>query len=96
AKMALGDDLEIPDYIPKSYLLWRFMIDKEYQRNGYGKKALKLALDYIKTYPCGDAKCCWLSYEPENEVARKLYGSFGFEEQKLPEGWDEVPAVLKL
>ena len=40
AKMALGDDLEIPDYIPKSYLLWRFMIDKEYQRNGYGKKLL--------------------------------------------------------
>jgi diamine N-acetyltransferase len=73
------------------------MIDNKYQRNGYGKKALKLALDFIKTYPCGDADCCWLSYEPENDVARKLYQSFGFvEAEKMPEGWDEMPAVLKL
>lgn len=39
---------------------------------------------------------CWLSYEPENDVARNLYRSFGFEEQPLPSGWDEVPAVLEL
>ena len=97
AKAAFGDELEIPDYIPKSYLLWRFMIDKEYQNKGYGKEALKLALDYIKTYPCGDGDYCWLSYEPENEVARKLYASFCFvEAEKMPEGWDEIPAVLKL
>ena len=97
AKAAFGDELEVPDYIPKSYLLWRFMIDKEYQRNGYGKEALKLALDYIKTYPCGEAEYCWLSYEPENEVARKLYASVGFmEAEKMPEGWDEIPAVMKL
>ena len=97
AKMALGEDIEIPGFIPQSYLLWRFMIDDKYQRNGYGKKALKLALDFIKTYPCGDADCCWLSYEPENDVARKLYQSFGFvEAEKMPEGWDEIPAVLKL
>ena len=58
---------------------------------------MKLALDYIKTFPCGEAEYCWLSYEPENETAGKLYRSFGFmEAEKMPEGWDEIPAVLKL
>ena len=89
--------LEMPEFVKGNYLLWRFMIDKEPQRKGYGKEALRLALDFIRTFPCGKAKCCWLSYEPENEVARKLYCSAGFEEmQTIPKGWDEIPAILKL
>ena len=96
AHKAFDDDEEIPDYIVSSYLLWRFMIGREYQGKGYGREALRLALEYIRTFPCGKADCCWLSYEPENEVARKLYASFGFVEMPLPKGWDEVPAVLKL
>ncbi len=79
-----------------NYLIWRFMIDGRHQKKGYGQEAMRLALDYIRTFPCGKAGCCWLSYEPENEVARKLYRSFGFEETDRPDGWDEVPAVLKL
>ncbi len=39
----------------------------------------------------------WLSYEPENEVARKRYRSFGFvEAERMPKGWEEIPALLKL
>ena len=90
------DEEEIPDYIVRSYLIWRFMIDQEYQGKGYGREAMRLALEYIRTFPCGEAENCWLSYEPENEVARQLYRSFGFVEKPMPEGWDEVPAVLKL
>ena len=81
------------------YYIWRFMIDKKYQGRGYGREALRLALDFIKTYPCGKAEYCVLSYEPLNEVAKKLYGSFGFEELNEPgyyEEDDEVSAVLKL
>ena len=59
------------------------MIDKIYQGKGFGKDAVKLALDFIGTLPCGAAEYCWLSYEPENEVARNLYGSFGFAETGL-------------
>lgn len=79
------------------YYIWRFMIDKRYQGNGYGKQALKLALDFVRTFPCGKADCCWLSYEPENETARNLYRSFGFEEkmENREEGY-EIPAVYKL
>ncbi|MBO4322630.1 MAG: GNAT family N-acetyltransferase [Clostridia bacterium] len=96
AKKAFDEDEEIPDFIPGSYDLWRFMIDRRYQQRGYGREALRLALELIKTKPLGEAEYCWLSYEPGNEVARKLYRSFGFEEKELPKGWDEVPAVLKL
>ncbi|MBR6186242.1 MAG: GNAT family N-acetyltransferase [Clostridia bacterium] len=79
------------------YYIWRLMIDKRYQGNGYGKEALGQALAFIRSFPCGKADYCWLSYEPENEVARKLYLSVGFEEK--PELWKEdmeMPAVLKL
>ena len=78
-----------------NYEIWRFMIDKRYQGRGYGREALKLALDFIRTWPCGKAEFCWISYEPENEIARKLYASFGFEETGEMDG-DEIVAVLKL
>ena len=71
------------------------MIDKDYQNRGFARKAVQLALDYIKTFPCGEAEYCWLSYEPENKAARQLYRSFGFEETGDMDG-EEVIAVLKL
>lgn len=91
-----GDEEEITDFMPGSYLIWLLMIDKDHQGKGYGKEALRLALEFIKTKPCGNAAYCWLSYEQENNVARELYRSFGFEEKEIPKGWNEAPAVLKL
>ena len=94
-----GEDGDREKYplLTNNYLIWRFMIDKNHQKKGYGKAAMKLALDFIRTWPCGEAEYCWLSYEPDNEIAKKLYQSFGFiEAEKMPEGWDEIPAVLKL
>ena len=88
-------DEEPPASAAGNYCLWRFMIGEEYQHSGYGREALRLALDFIRTFPCGKADCCYLSYEPENEVARRLYASFGFEETgEISEG--EVVAVLRL
>lgn len=63
-----------------NYNLWRLMIDENHQKKGYGREAIRLALEFVKTFPCGKAEYCWLSYEPENEVARRLYASFGFME----------------
>ena len=99
ARAAFGyyeEGTEIPEYIVRSYSIWRFMIDKEHQGKGYGREALKLAIEYIRTLPLGEAEYIWLDYEPSNEVARQLYLSSGFEEQPLPKGWDEIPAVMKL
>ena len=81
----------------ESYIIWRLMIDKKYQGKGYGKEAVQLALDFVKTFPCGDSKYCWVSYDFENEASRKLFKSFGFQEVKeaFYEG-GEMPAVLNL
>ena len=81
---------EDPD---ERYWLWRFMIDERYQAKGLGKQALAEALAYLKTGPVGAGKGCWLSYEPENTVARDLYRKFGFEENGEMCG-DEVVAYL--
>ena len=79
----------------ENYEIWRLMIDKRYQGNGYGKEALKLAIDFIKTFPCGKAEYCWISYNPENVVAKNLYASLGFvETDEMCD--DEVVALLKL
>ena len=97
------DDGEEPSaewFLRNSYYIWRFMIDRRYQGNGYGRQAMNLALDFIRTFPAGEAKYCWLSFEPRNEVARNLYRSLGFEEH--PEQCDEndeddeMPAILTL
>ena len=37
----------------------------------------------------------WLSYEPDNEAARRLYREYGFEETGAMDG-EEVIAVLRL
>ena len=78
-----------------NYNLWRLMIDRDQQRKGYGREALRLALDFVRSFPCGRAEYCWLSYEPENETARRLYHSFGFAETgEMDAG--EIIAALKL
>ena len=81
------------------YYIWRFMIDKRYQHRGYGRAALQCAIDFIKTFPCGAAEYCVLSYTWENQAAKGFYRSFGFTELKEPgyyEEGDEISAVLKL
>lgn len=86
---------DAPPIARGNYNLWRLMIDSKYQNRGYGKEALSLALQFIKSFPCGKAEYCWLSYEPENVVARKMYHSFGFSETGDMDG-EEIIAVLKL
>ena len=49
---------DAPKIAKRNYNLWRLMIDKHYQGKGYGTKAVALALDFIKTFPCGKAEYC--------------------------------------
>ena len=89
-----GDEGE-PTIAKSNYCIWRFMIDKKYQQQGLGRKALSASLQYLKSMPCGKADYCWLSYEPDNIVAKKLYSSEGFHENGEMCG-DEIVSVLKL
>lgn len=92
ANALYDDDLEI---MKSNYLLWRLMIDAKYQKQGYGREAVKLALAFIRTWPCGQAEYCVTTYEPENNIARKLYQSLGFVETGEKDEGEDV-AALKL
>ena len=91
----LYGDIKAPEVLRNNYSIWRLMIDKRWQKRGYGREAIRLALDFIRTWPCGKAETCSLSYEPENTVAASLYHSMGFTENGEMDG-DEIVAVLKL
>ncbi len=88
-----GDDE--PAVAKGNYCIWRFMIDQNYQGCGYGRQALRQALEFLRRQPYGPARYCWLSYEPENTAAKKLYAAAGFIEngQKAE---DEIVAVCNL
>ena len=90
-----SDDEGAPRIAKGNYNIWRLMIDKKFQGQGFGKEAMDLALEFVNTFPCGTAKYCWLSYECDNEVARQLYKSVGFVETDEKDG-EEIVAVLKL
>ncbi|WP_244991439.1 GNAT family N-acetyltransferase [Clostridium senegalense] len=78
-----------------TYWVCRLMIDKDHQSKGYGKKTMIKALELIRTFPYGKASAVYLSYEPENVVARTLYASLGFVETgKIEDG--EMVAKLVL
>ncbi len=88
------NDPDAPEISDTNYFLWRLMIDGEEQGKGYGRKAVELALEFVKTFPNGKADYCWLCYDKNNEVARKLYLSMGF--QEIGEQDDDINAVIKL
>ena len=86
---------DAPEIAKNTYNIWRFMIDRRYQRKGYGKQAMEVVLRLVETFPHGKADWVWLSYEPENQVAAELYRSFGFRENGQMDG-DEIIAVRPL
>lgn len=92
----VDDSFENPPSIAyKNYSIWRLMIDEKFQNKGYGRNAMHLALNFIRTFPCGKAKYCYLSYDPDNIKAKKLYADFGFAENGEMDD-EEVVAVLEL
>ena len=76
-KGTVGDENE-SDLIKENYCIWRLMIDKKYQGQGFGMQTLDAVMDLIRTFPFGEAEKVWLSYEPENTHARDIYRKYGF------------------
>jgi len=71
----------------------RLMVDEKFQGKGYGRLGMNWILEHYRS----DAriKSVAISYEPHNEVARKLYASVGFQETgEIFEG--EMMALLHL
>ncbi len=81
------------DEIKNECWIWRFMIDERYQNLGYGKEAMKIALEYITKNT--NFKSIKISFKPENKIAEKLYMSCGFEHTgEIDDG--EVVMILNL
>lgn len=93
-KGTVGNENE-SELIRENYSLWRLMIDKSYQGRGLGRQTLDAAIDLIRTFPFGEAKKVWLSYEPENARARDIYRKYGFVENGDMCG-NEIVAVYEL
>lgn len=61
--------------IPR-YYLWRYMIDAQHQANGYGRMALDLVVDYVRSLP--NASELFVSYLPGPDGPRDFYARYGF------------------
>ena len=72
-----------------AYELYKVMIGKKYQGQGFGKEAVRLLLDYIKTFPYGEAENVYVQWHPENAASERLFAAAGF----AAVGTDEDGAV---
>ncbi|NJO84420.1 MAG: GNAT family N-acetyltransferase [Blastochloris sp.] len=75
------------------YWIVRLMIAQDQQKKGYGRAAMGAILDHFRTMPgCQEV---FISFEPDNDVARRLYANLGFEDTGRVE-WGETVYRLAL
>ncbi|MBC7815121.1 MAG: GNAT family N-acetyltransferase, partial [Burkholderiales bacterium] len=69
----------------KAYWVARLMVSAEHQRKGYGRAIMQRVIDLLSAKP--DCTEIYISFEPDNHVARALYTSLGFQDTgKIVEG----------
>jgi len=78
------------------YYISRFMIDKKYQGKGFGFKGMEKVVAFLKAFPQGEAGSIYLSYNPVNTAARKLYASLEFVETGQVDDDGDTIARLEL
>ena len=79
--------------VKQYYTLWKFLIDKDHQRRGYGRQALALGIKFLKDR--FDVDSVYTGVVPGNAVANRLYRSVGFVPTGLIElGMEEMRLVL--
>ena len=83
-------DRDVPEYD-----VWHMMIDEAEQGHGYGREALELVLQYIRTRPFGDSDRVALTCNKRNTAARRLYESKGFSETGNEDG-DETELAMTI
>ena len=60
------------------YFVWRLMIDKKHQHNGYGFQAMQQIIEHVRGLP--KAEELLVSYVPGEGSPAKFYYKLGFEE----------------
>jgi diamine N-acetyltransferase len=79
------------DDTKRLYTLWRLMIADGFQGHGYGKRAVELLIDYVRTRP--GATALMTSWVPGDDGPAEFYRKLGFE---LTGEMDEGEAVGRL
>jgi diamine N-acetyltransferase len=79
----LHDDAEKGEYF-----LWRMMIDARYQGMGFGRRAMEIFIDYVRSRP--GAKELLTSVVQEEGSAQGFYERIGFELTGAYEGEEAV------
>ncbi|HSL30891.1 MAG TPA: GNAT family N-acetyltransferase [Anaerolineales bacterium] len=81
------------DHPKQQAFIIRLMVDEKYQGKGYGRFGMEKLLEIFRADD--RIHVVGISYEPENDGARKLYAKLGFAETgEMIEG--ETVAVLNL
>lgn len=73
------------------YYIWRFMIDKRYQRLGFGRRAIELLIEYVKTRP--HAAELLTSVEQAEGGPQEFYEKLGF---VLTAEYEDGEAMMRL
>ena len=71
----------------------RLMVDEKFQGQGFGRRALELALEKFRADQ--ELRVVAISYSPDNVGAKKLYADLGFKETGEMAG-EELLATLNL
>jgi len=64
------------DTVKQEYSLWRFMIDHRFQRMGYGREAIRLILEHVRSLP--GARELLTSVVPGEGTPGPFYQGLGF------------------
>ena len=72
------------------YWIYRLMIDQRHQGRGYGRAAMLLLIDRIRSEMGEERHRIYISFEPENKIAKSLYESLGF----VPDGRVEYGEIV--
>ena len=73
------------------FFLWRFMVDARYQRSGYGRRAMILLIEQVKTKPNNGE--FFTSVVPGDHCPQGFYENLSFQ---LTGEWYEGEALMRL
>ncbi len=79
---------------PQRVSIWRLMVDRQFQQQGFGRAALQRAINEISQM--AGVEQIEICYVPTNPVAKDFYASLGFVETGWDEAGEEMLAVINL
>lgn len=85
-------DRALTQAVPGWYEIIHLVIDAPFQKRGYGRRATRLAIEWLQAKP--DCQAIVIAYNPDNVVAQHLYAALGFTE-RVGQNYDDDP-LLKL